>query len=284
MNSDLSNSKPFASEFSDIDKSMDRQFFVDYLDFVRSRPGIQEGKERSFSLLGLKLGDVVLDVGCGTGDDVISLSKIVGDKGRAVGLDSSEAMINEARRRAAKSNTTNVEFRAGSVCQIDFPDETFDGVIADRIFIHLEEPGKALGEMIRATKRGKGRIVTHDPDWDSFVIDSEFKSATREIIKTQSDLLKNGVAGSKMYGMFKKAGLIDVTVSGGPVVFTDYNPYFQHLELDRASKVCVEKGAISAEERQKWIADLQRKGEHGRFFAAFMTFRVAGTRPVNDRL
>ncbi|MDH2899430.1 MAG: methyltransferase domain-containing protein [archaeon] len=276
----MSSAKPEAEGFSNVDSSQDQRHFVDYLDLVRSRKGVREGKELSFALLQLKPGDLALDVGCGTGDDVILLAKIVGEKGRAIGIDSSEVMISEAKKRAAKSsNTLNAEFHLGSVYQLDFPDETFNGVIADRVFLHLEEPRKALGEIIRVAKKdGKGRIVTHDPDWDSLVIDSEFKEVTRKIVKTASDWLKNGTAGRRMYGMFKEAGLADVTVNGGAVIFTDYEPSFQHLELEKASKAAVAKGVISEQEQERWVADLQRKGEQGRFLASFTTFRVAGTR------
>ena len=81
-----------------------------------------------------------------------------------------------------------------------------------------------------------------------------------------------------MYGMFKEAGLADVTVNGGAVIFTDYESSFQHLELEKASKAAVAQGVISEQEQERWVADLQRKGEQGRFLASITTFRVAGTR------
>lgn len=275
----MGDANPRVSEFSEVDKSKDRKYFIDYLDTVRELPGVRERKENSFSLLALKPGSLVLDVGCGTGDDVMSLAKIVGEKGRAIGIDSSEAMITEARKRAAKSDTRNVEFHRGSIYRIAFPDETFDGVIADRVFIHLEDPLKALGEMTRVVKSGTGRIVTNDPDWDSLVVDSEFKDVTRKIIGMGSDANKNGRAGGRLYGMFKEAGLVNVTVSGKAVVFTDYNPHFQRLQLEKTSRDATEKGLISEEEQTRWIADMQKRGQDGRFFASFMTFTVAGTKP-----
>lgn len=179
----MGDSNPRTSEFSEVDKSKDKQYFIDYLDTVRELPGVRERKENSFSLLALKPGSIVLDVGCGTGDDTVSLAKIVGEKGRAIGIDNSETMITEARKRATKSNIRNVEYHEGSVYRIAFPARTFDGVIADRVFIHLEDPHKALGEMIRVTKNGTGRIVTNDPDWDSLIVDSEFKDVTRKIME-----------------------------------------------------------------------------------------------------
>lgn len=275
----MGDANPSASEFSEVDKSKDRQYFIEYLDTVRARPGIREGKELAFSLLALKPGSLVLDVGCGTGDDAMSLAKIVGEKGRAIGIDNSETMITEARKRASKSNIRNVEYHEGSVYRIAFPAGTFDGVIADRVFMHLDDPHKALGEMIRVTKNGTGRIVTHDPDWDSLIIDSEFKDVTRKITQMGADALKNGKAGGQLYGIFKEAGLVNVTVNGRAAIFTDYNPSFQHLELEKKSRDAMEKGLISEEDQTRWIADMQKRGQEGRFFASFMTFTVSGTKP-----
>ncbi|MDE1853449.1 MAG: methyltransferase domain-containing protein [Thaumarchaeota archaeon] len=271
--------EPNSAGFSDIDKSKDTQYFVDFVDRVRLEKGVKEGKELSFSLLRLRPGDAVLDVGCGAGDDVLSLAKIVGESGRAIGIDNSEAMVSEARRRAAQSTAANAQFLLGSIYHIDFPDQTFNGVMADRVFQHLEDPHKAFTEVVRVAKKGNGRIVVHDPDWDSLVIDSEFKEVTRKITKARSDWLKNGKAGSRVYGMFKEAGLANVTISGWSPIFTDYNYSFQHLQLEKASRDAAEEGLISVEERAKWVADLRKKGEQGRFFAAFTAFIAAGTRP-----
>src|SRR5215831_19201759 len=69
----------------------------------------------------LNAGDSVLDVGCGTGDDVREIARLVGTKGRVVGIDPSEAMIAESKRRAEGSGQP-VHFQCGDVLKIDSPD------------------------------------------------------------------------------------------------------------------------------------------------------------------
>ena len=54
-------------------------------------------KHESISLLNLGPGYSAFDVGCGTGEDVISIASIVGEMGRSVGIDMSENMISGAK-------------------------------------------------------------------------------------------------------------------------------------------------------------------------------------------
>ncbi len=60
--------------------------------------------------MNVKAGDKVLDVEGGTGEDVLSFAKMVGEKGRAVGIDYSKVMVSEARKRAKDGGALNAKF------------------------------------------------------------------------------------------------------------------------------------------------------------------------------
>ena len=87
-----------ATEFGSVDRAAGPEAFVKYLDTVTGLEAAQAYKQRSYELLNLKPGHRVLDVGCGTGDDVCAMAKIVGLSGRVVGIDNSEVMIAEAKK------------------------------------------------------------------------------------------------------------------------------------------------------------------------------------------
>ncbi len=276
----MSSQKSRADEFGEVDKSKDKQYFVDYLDSARSQKYIASYKESSFSFLNLREGDKALDVGCGTGEDVVSLARIVGTSGRAVGIDNSETMISEARKRAAKLNISNVDFMVGRADRIDFPDETFNGCRADRVFQHLQDPKKSLSEIIRVTRKGSGRITVFDTDWDTLIIDSKFKETTRRILHMRTDSFRNGWIGRQLYGMFKEAKLVEVTALAIANIVNDYNTTFRLMELEQAAKSAVEKGEITDEDLKEWLSDLQRKQELGQYFLSATAFLVAGTRSM----
>jgi SAM-dependent methyltransferase len=94
-------------------KSPEPDFFKRFLDEGNKIPGIIASKP--IILAGLKLtgGEKVLDAGCGLGDDTFEIARLVGSEGRAVGIDVSETMILEARRRAARLELP-AEFEVGT--------------------------------------------------------------------------------------------------------------------------------------------------------------------------
>src|SRR3954471_5468140 len=59
----------------------------------------------------LRPGEVVVDLGSGGGIDVLLAAKKVGPTGRAIGIDMTPEMLELARKNAAQSGATNVEFR-----------------------------------------------------------------------------------------------------------------------------------------------------------------------------
>ncbi|MBA3415813.1 MAG: ubiquinone biosynthesis methyltransferase UbiE, partial [Chloroflexia bacterium] len=79
--------KSLRIEFDQVDETTDPADFVRYLDATRATGFFQEIKRRSFALLDLHPGDAVCDLGCGTGDDVLALARLVEPGGRALGVD-----------------------------------------------------------------------------------------------------------------------------------------------------------------------------------------------------
>jgi ubiquinone/menaquinone biosynthesis C-methylase UbiE len=102
--------------------------------------------------------DVSLDVACGPGSVVRAFA---GRVARAVGLDATPAMLEEARQAAAKASLRNVEWHQGDVYALPFGDQSFDIVSCRFAFHHLEQPARAFAEMVRVTRPG-GRIVLCD--------------------------------------------------------------------------------------------------------------------------
>jgi ubiquinone/menaquinone biosynthesis C-methylase UbiE len=113
--------------FAGVDQTADQNFLIDFLDARRTIEGEREVKELILSLLELRAGSHVLEIGCGTGDDAREIAALVGPVGRVVGIDPSELMVSVARRRAPEA-VTHLAFRIGDARKLDFPDGSFDGV------------------------------------------------------------------------------------------------------------------------------------------------------------
>ena len=63
----------------------------------------------------MKEGDTVIDLGSGAGNDAFVARRTVGEKGRVIGIDFSEAMISRARANVEKLGFNNIEFRQGDI-------------------------------------------------------------------------------------------------------------------------------------------------------------------------
>jgi ubiquinone/menaquinone biosynthesis C-methylase UbiE len=118
----------------------------------------------------LQSGEIVLDVGCGTGGVTIPAKMRVGRNGIAAGIDPSPEMIAVARRKAGRSGV-EIDFRVGVIECLPFPDETFDVVTASLMMHHLPEhlQVKGLAEIWRvlrspdpASGKPGGRILIAD--------------------------------------------------------------------------------------------------------------------------
>ncbi|MEU4701326.1 class I SAM-dependent methyltransferase [Nonomuraea dietziae] len=111
---------------------------------------------RLAALSGVRPGDRVLDVGCGTGYLTRILAPIVGPAGRVTGVDASAPMVEHARRRAQG----NCSYQVGEGQALDLPDAGFDVVVSSLAVHHIPaaERGAALREMFRVLRPG-GRLL-----------------------------------------------------------------------------------------------------------------------------
>ena len=109
----------------------------------------------------IKEGDVVLDLGSGAGIDAILASKKVGSKGKVIGVDMTEEMVEKARDNAKKQNITNAEFLLGEIENLPLKDNTVDTIITNCVINLTPDKAKTFSEAYRVLKLG-GKIYLSD--------------------------------------------------------------------------------------------------------------------------
>jgi ubiquinone/menaquinone biosynthesis C-methylase UbiE len=266
-----------ATQWGSVDKSTHPQAFVEYLDRVGGLAAIRRIKGWMRDTLQIREGDRLLDVGCGLGEDVKDLSLLVGNTGRVVGIDTSETMLAEARNRAAGLNLP-VEFRVGNAQNLDIPENMFDGCRAERVFVHLRTPERALAEMARVARPG-ARIVVYDADWETLVVDAPDRAVTRKILNSLCDSGGSRWIGRQLRRMFVEVGLAQIDVLAETLVFTDYDQADQAFQLKETAIQAQIAGTVTPAQANRWLSAFETAQQRGTFFAAATGFCVRGCKP-----
>ena len=251
--------------YGDVDRSADPLGAVRWTDTMASWPLVQAYKRRARELLAAESTDRtrVLDVGCGTGEDIRALP------GRTVGLDPSAAMIGEAARRGG-------DFVRGDAHALPFADGAFDGCRADRTFQHLADPRRALAEMVRVTRPG-GRVVVVDPDQETIVVDGPDRAVARRVKQFRcDDGLRNGDLAHRLPRLFRAAGLVDVAIEGITLVLTDPDDAFGFPTWARTMH---DRGLLDAPDVERFEADVRASADAGDFLYAVTFFITSGRTP-----
>jgi len=103
---------------------------------------------------GIKNGDVVLDLGSGAGNDVFVARRLVGETGRVIGVDMTDAMIKRANANNAKLGYANVEFRLGEIENLPIDSDSIDVVLSNCVLNLVPSKERAFSEMMRVLKPG----------------------------------------------------------------------------------------------------------------------------------
>ncbi len=104
---------------------------------------------------GLRPGQRVLDVGCGTGVHARAAARRVGPTGRVVGVDPNEGML-----AVAAGSPEPVRWRRGTAEALPFPDGSFDHVVSGFVLMFLTDRTRALAQMARVLTPGGRLTVT----------------------------------------------------------------------------------------------------------------------------
>lgn len=252
-----------------------------YLDrAAKEVKGLNSFKQLSHERMHIQPGHKVLDVGCGPATDTISLAQRVGLSGRVIGVDYDAEMIAEAERRALEAGVSDrVTHQRADVNELPFESNSFDASRAERLFIHMLDPAKALSEIARVTKPG-GWIVILESDFGTLSIDTSEIEIERRLARCFAQhMVNNGYSGRQLYRLFKQRGLTDVTVHVCGTSITDYALARQMWLMDKLESEALAAGVVTVPELDRLRKDWERADAESTFFTSLAMMLASGRKP-----
>ncbi|MHB8086083.1 MAG: arsenite methyltransferase [Dehalococcoidia bacterium] len=191
------------------------------------------------ALASLKEGEVVVDLGSGAGFDCFLASRIVGEKGKVIGVDMTAEMLEKARENAAKGGYKNVEFRLGEIENLPVADNSADIIISNCVINLSPDKKRVFGEAYRVLKPG-GRLMVSD-----IVLLEELPQSVQKSVAAYIGCVAGASLKQDYLDDIKNAGFDEIKVIGDTGFAADL------VEKEEAFKAIVDGENISKGDLKK---------------------------------
>jgi len=257
--------------FQDVNQVPDAEAFFRFLDAADALETTQAYRQRMLDFCPPRDGQRILDLGCGVGHSALRLAGMVGETGSVVGLDKSEALIAEARRRAARAYAAP-EYRIGDAQKLDLAAQSFDVCRTERVLMYVERPEQVLDEILRVLRPG-GTVMLFEFDYDGIVVDAPDQPLTRRLVSLVANSVPSPWIGRRLPRHLHERGVHGLTIVPH-MILTPFAMFRRVVggTIDQA----VQSGDASGNGVEAWWQSLEEADRAGHFFAGFQGFLVCG--------
>ncbi len=164
----------------------------------------------------LKEGDTVIDLGSGAGNDCFIARSIVGEKGRVIGIDFTETMIDKARINVEKLGYNNVEFRQGDIEHMPVTANVADVIVSNCVLNLVPNKNNVFKEIYRVLKPG-GHFSISD-----VVLAGELPEQLQNVAEMYAGCISGAIQREEYLNLIHSNGFRNVTVQKQkPIVIPD---------------------------------------------------------------
>ncbi len=154
----------------------------------------------------IKEGDTVIDLGSGAGNDAFIARKFVGENGKVLGIDFTEAMIKKARENADKLNFNNVEFRLGDIDDMPVTSNYADVIVSNCVLNLVPNKHKVISEIYRVLKPG-GHFSISD-----IVLEGELPNRWKQVAELYAGCVSGAIQREVYLEIIETVGFKNVVI------------------------------------------------------------------------
>ena len=218
-----------------------------------TRPAMVLRRARALELAAPKLGEDVLDVGCGPGFLTADLSAGVGGGGSVLGIDQSEAMLELARKRCAGYPQTQIE--EGDAIAIGGDDARFDLVVSTQVLEYVADVDRALAEIARVLRPG-GRTLLLATDWRSIAWYSSDESRMNRMLRAWEEHLAHPILPRTLAKRLENVGLRVTQIDRHSILErADDRTGYSAMLIESIAAFAPGRQGISDEEARAWATE-----------------------------
>lgn len=154
----------------------------------------------------IKMGDTVVDLGSGAGNDCFIARALTGESGKVIGIDMTESMVKKARENAAKLGFENITFVLGDIENIPISDNLADVLISNCVLNLVPDKEKAFREIYRILKIG-GHLSVSD-----VVIKGSLPDGLMNAAEMYAGCVSGAIQTEEYLSLMEKAGLKNIQI------------------------------------------------------------------------
>lgn len=160
----------------------------------------------------IKEGDTVIDLGSGAGNDCFVARAVVGEKGKVIGIDFTEQMIEKARENAEKLGYNNVEFRFGDIEKMPIAANRADVIVSNCVLNLVPNKEAVFQEIFRVLKPG-GHFSISD-----IVLEGEMPAKWKEVAELYAGCVSGAIQKDNYLGIIKATGFVNMELQKQKVI------------------------------------------------------------------
>jgi len=154
----------------------------------------------------IKEGDTVIDLGSGAGNDAFVARRYVSEKGKVIGIDFSEAMIEKARANVDKMGFNNIEFRQGDIEKMPVGANKADVVLSNCVLNLVPNKKNVFSEIFRILK-SKAHFSISD-----IVLEGQLPENLQKAAEMYAGCVSGAIQKDEYLNIIHQTGFVNISI------------------------------------------------------------------------